>query len=47
MADSNTDSSEDSPDDRGWWQRIVNGCKWAVQVFEGHAGADDLRNRKR
>lgn len=45
--DTATEPSEDDPDDDGWAQRVVNAVKWVVQTFEGHAGADNLRNRKR
>lgn len=47
MTDSDTESADETAGEDGWLQRLVNAVKWVAQTFEGHAGADDLKNRKR
>ncbi len=44
-----SDESTDAPDaqNKSVWEKIVDGGKWAADVFKGHAGAENLKKRNR
>ena len=47
MTESSENTDESGAEDEGWLEKIVAGCRWAADVFKGHAGADNLKNRRR